>query len=124
MNFDSIEALKIDMVQKQFSGRYLRELINKLKRYKPNIFNNVDYTMLMDMIERRNIHLHNKEFVDNKYCNLFNIYKLSIDNYAYIDSDYLLKYLILYINLLQILKKNFVFKRFLKDNLTFFKHLY
>ena len=87
--FDSIEDLKIDMVQKQFSKRYLSELISKLKRYKPNIFNNVDYPMLMEMIERRNIHLHNKGFADNKYCNSFNIYKLSVDDYAYIDSDYL-----------------------------------
>lgn len=72
--FDSINDLKINMVQKQFYGKYLSELISKLKRYNPNIFNNIDYPTLMEMIERRNIHLPNKGFTDNKYCNSFNIY--------------------------------------------------
>lgn len=87
--FDSIEDLKITMVQKQFAGRYLSELISKLKKYKPNIFIDIEYPMLMEMIERRNIHLHNKGFVDNKYYSSFNIYKLNIGDYAYIDSEYL-----------------------------------
>ena len=43
----------------------------------------------MEMIERRNIHLHNKGFVDNKYFDSFNIYKFNIGDYAYIDNEYL-----------------------------------
>lgn len=89
LDFNSIEELRKDMVQKQFSGRYLSELVSKLKKYKPEIFNGIEYLMLMEMIERRNVHLHNKGFVDNKYYNSFNIYKLSIGDYAYIDSNYL-----------------------------------
>ena len=87
--FDSIEDLKISMVQKQFAGRYLSELVNKLYKYKPNIFIDIEYPMLMEMIERRNIHLHNKGFADNKYCSSFNIYKMNLGDYAYIDSEYL-----------------------------------
>lgn len=87
--FDSIEDLRITMVQKQFAGKCLSELINKLNKYKPNIFSDVEYPMLMEMIERRNIHLHNKGFADNKYCGSFNQYKLNVGDYAYIDSEYL-----------------------------------
>lgn len=87
--FDSIEELKKDMVQKQFAGRYLSELVSKLKRYKPNIFKDIEYSTLMEMIERRNIHLHNKGFADKKYHGSFNIYNFNVGDYAYIDSEYL-----------------------------------
>lgn len=87
--FDSIENLKIDMVQKQFAGRYLSELISKLKNYKPDIFKDIEYPVLMEMVERRNIHLHNKGYADKKYCSSFNIYKLNVGDYVYIDREYL-----------------------------------
>lgn len=87
--FDSMENLKKDMVQQQFVGRYLSELISKLKKYKPDIFKDIEYPVLMEMVERRNIHLHNKGYADNKYCGSFNIYKLNVGDYAYIDSEYL-----------------------------------
>ncbi len=87
--FDSIENLKIEMVKKQFAGRYLSELISKLKNYKPDIFKDIEYPVLMEMVERRNIHLHNKGYADNKYCSSFNIYKFNVDDYVNIDSEYL-----------------------------------
>ena len=43
----------------------------------------------MEMVERRNIHLHNKGYADNKYYNSFNIYKFNVDDYVNIDSEYL-----------------------------------
>lgn len=42
--------------------------------------------MLMEMIERRNIHLHNKGIVDKKYCSFFNIYHFHEGEYAFIDN--------------------------------------
>ena len=89
LDFNNIEELKINMIQKQFSGKYLSELIGKLKKYKPEIFDNIEYPELIEMIERRNIHLHNKGFVDDKYVDSFNIYRLNKGDYAYIDSNYL-----------------------------------
>lgn len=89
LEFGSIEDLKAEMIQKQFSGRYLSELISKLKKYRPKLFDGIKYPMLMEMIERRNIHLHNKGFVDNKYYNGFNLYKFNVGDYAYIDRKYL-----------------------------------
>ncbi len=89
LDFNNIEELKFNMIQKQFTGKYLSELIGKLKKYKPEIFDDIEYPELMEMIERRNIHLHNKGFVDDKYCDSFNIYRLNKGDYAYIDSNYL-----------------------------------
>lgn len=89
LSFSNIENLKYDMIQKQFSGKYLSEIIRKLKNYKVDLYKNIDYALLMEMIERRNIHLHNKGYVDEKYKNSFNIYKFNIGEYAYIDSEYL-----------------------------------
>lgn len=43
----------------------------------------------MEMIERRNIHLHNKGIVDEKYCGFFNIYHFCDGEYAFIDDKYL-----------------------------------
>ena len=77
------------MVQKQFAGKYLSELISKLKNYKPDIFKDIEYPVLMEMVERRNIHLHNKGYADNKYYSSFNIYKFNVDDYVNIDSEYL-----------------------------------
>lgn len=88
-HFDNIEKLKMNMVNRQFDGKYLKDLIIKLYKYKRAIFNGIKYIELMEMIERRNIHLHNKGFVDNKYFDSFNIYKFNIGDYAYIDNEYL-----------------------------------
>jgi len=88
-HFDNIEKLKMNMVNRQFDGKYLKDLITKLYKYKRAIFNDIKYIELMEMIERRNIHLHNKGFVDNKYFDSFNIYKFDIGDYAYIDNEYL-----------------------------------
>lgn len=88
-HFDNIEKLKMNMVNRQFDGKYLKDLITKLYKYKRAIFNGIKYIELMEMIERRNIHLHNKGFVDNKYFDSFNIYKFNIGDYAYIDNEYL-----------------------------------
>lgn len=87
--FENIEQLKENMIHKQFDGKYLSEMIKKLKIYNADIFSGIDYPMLLEMIERRNIHLHNKGFVDNKYHTACNIYKFNLNDYAYIDSDYL-----------------------------------
>lgn len=88
--FDNIEELKENMIYKQFDGKYLSEIIKKLKNYNDDIFSNIDYPKLLEMIERRNIHLHNKGFVDTKYLKSYNVYKFKLNDYAYIDDEYLL----------------------------------
>lgn len=87
--FENIDELKESMIHKQFDGKYLSEIIRKLKKFNSALFSEIDYPALMEMIERRNIHLHNKGFADSKYCTSFNIYKFNIGDYVYIDSEYL-----------------------------------
>lgn len=87
--FNNIEELKENMICKQFDGKYLGEMIRKLKKYNTDLFSGIDYTALMEMIERRNIHLHSKGCADLKYCTSFNIYKFNVGDYVYIDSEYL-----------------------------------
>lgn len=89
VDFEDIENLKNEMLHKQLAGRHLSELINKLKKYRPSLFTGVEYPVLMEMIERRNIHLHNKGIVDEKYCSFFNIYHFYDGEYAFIDDKYL-----------------------------------
>lgn len=87
---DNIDALKNEVIHRQFEGRYLSEIISKLKIYKKDLFNNLEYEKIMEMIERRNIHIHNKGLVDERYHKNYNIYKFNIGEYAYIDNNYLL----------------------------------
>ncbi len=91
VSFTKIEELKNDIIQKQFAGRYLNDIISRLYNYKIGVFNNVKFPNLMEMISRRNIHIHNKGVVDNKYCEKYNIYDLKKGDYAFIDNNYLLK---------------------------------
>ena len=87
--FDNIEELKESMIHRQFDGKYLSEIIRKLKKYNSALFSEIEYSALMEMIERRNIHLHNKGYADSKYCTSFNIYNFNVGDYVYIDSEYL-----------------------------------
>ena len=87
--FATIDDLKNDLINRQFEGKYLSEIIRKLKKYKPALFGNLDYLDLMEMIERRNVHLHNKGIVDEHYKNNYNKYNFDLGDYAYIDSEYL-----------------------------------
>ena len=99
----TIDDLKKEIIERQFSGKYISEIITKLKKYKPEIFEYIDFAKLMEMIERRNIHIHNKGIVDSKYSSNYNIYNLSVGDYAYIDSNYLL---VNVFNTLSILSEN------------------
>ena len=103
IEYTAIDDLKNEMIERQFSGKYLSEAVAKLKRYKPETFENIDYAKFMEMIERRNIHIHNKGIVDSKYSSSYNIYNLSVGEYAYIDSNYLL---VNVFNTLSILSEN------------------
>ncbi len=89
VEFRSIDNLKNEMIHKQIASKYLRELINQIRKYRPSVLNGIEYPMLVEMIERRNIHLHNKGFVDKKYCDSFNVYNFNEGEYAFIDKEYL-----------------------------------
>ena len=88
--FDKIEELKSEIIHKQFAGRYLSDVISRLYKYDETIFEHVNFSNLMEMVSRRNIHIHNKGIVDDKYCENYNIYGLKKGDFASIDNNYLL----------------------------------
>lgn len=89
ISFSDIDSLKNDMIRKQFAGKYLREIIYKLHSYDNSLFDGIKFNELMELIERRNVHLHNKGFVDSKYCSKYNLNGYNVGDYAFIDSKYL-----------------------------------
>ncbi|MDE6604544.1 MAG: hypothetical protein K2K85_00795, partial [Clostridia bacterium] len=90
VSFNKIEALKNDIIQKQFEGRYLSDILSRLKEYNKTVFDNINFPNLMEMVSRRNIHIHNKGIVDDKYSEKYNIYGLKKGDFAFIDNNYLL----------------------------------
>lgn len=90
VSFNNIEELKNNIIQKQFEGRYLSDILLRLKGYNKTVFDNIDFPNFMEMVSRRNIHIHNKGIVDDKYCENYNIYKFKKGDFAYINNDYLL----------------------------------
>jgi len=89
LSFSTIDELKYEIIRRQFSGKYLSELISKLKKQIPSLFDKKEFEKVMEIIGRRNIHLHNKGFVDEIYCKSFNLYSFNVGEYAFIDSNYL-----------------------------------
>lgn len=90
VSFDKIDDLKNDIIQKQFEGRYLSDILLRLKGYNKTVFDNIDFPNLMEMVSRRNIHIHNKGIVDDKYSEKYNIYGLKKGDFAFVYNNYLL----------------------------------
>jgi hypothetical protein len=91
INFDDLEELQNHLIESKFDGKYIGSLLAQLKSYKSNVFNNLDYCALVEMINRRNIHIHNKGIVDKKYLETggFNQFNFKEGDTAIINKDYL-----------------------------------
>ncbi len=86
---DDLSSLYLEMVEKSFKDRYLSNIIKSIGEYKKDFFDSS--FKLCDMLEavnRRNLHIHKKGIVDDKYLSEGNIYNLEKGKYAYIDSGY------------------------------------
>lgn len=71
-----------------------------MKSHNPELFNidgEIKYANFIEMINRRNCHIHNNGVIDNSYLGInkindkpeFNIYNFSIGSYAEINRQYL-----------------------------------
>lgn len=96
-NFDQFENTIIDQ---KLKGMYLKELMHILKSHNHELLiidGATKYANFIEMINRRNCHIHNNGVIDNSYLGInrnsdkpeFNIYKLDIGSYAEIDQEYL-----------------------------------
>lgn len=90
--FGTIEEFQNRMIEKSLKGFYLKDLLEVIRKMgvAPT-----DWNRLSEMIQRRNLHVHNRGFVDERYLETddsgvarFNIDKLSLGDMAVIDQDY------------------------------------
>lgn len=109
-NFDKLSE---KIVSDHLGSIYLHKLLFLLRDFKNDLFSidGQDYfTNIIEMVKRRNIHVHNKGIVDQQYFESginHNIYNLKLDEYANIDDSYyidcydILNKLMLYLRLLE-----------------------
>ena len=89
-NFQEFSEKTIDLI---LTGKYIADLLEILYKYKKDIFklNGSDcYPIIMEIIQRRNLHVHRKGIVDGKYFTKGNGSQLGIQigDYAVIDDTY------------------------------------
>lgn len=79
-------------VDSMISGKYASDIVEILHQYKPQLFlvNGQDsYECILEMIQRRNVHVHKKGIVDEKYFSKGNGRQLGLNNGDYAAIDYL-----------------------------------
>ncbi|WP_302326127.1 hypothetical protein [Enterocloster lavalensis] len=92
-NFEGFLEKMVDTI---IGGKYISDLLEIVYKYEKNIFNlnsNDCYLTLMEIIQRRNLHVHRKGIVDEKYFTKGNgnELELSVGDYAAIDDVYMHK---------------------------------
>ena len=91
-NFNEFAAQTIDTM---IAGKYVSDLVEILHTYDQSLFTVQGqdvYDSVLEMIQRRNIHVHKKGIVDEKYLSKGNGVQLGlkIGDYATIDNSYYL----------------------------------
>jgi len=94
--YNDFDTLKLVLIDSSLSKKFLKETIFILKDLGlPLTKRKKDFPKLIELIMRRNIHVHNLGIVDERYLvknsndsENFNLYKFKIDDYATIDLDY------------------------------------
>ena len=90
LKFGSLVDLKSSIVEQRFDGKYIKQILCLVRAHKPQVFYNIDYPKMMEMVNRRNIHIHNRGYADARYIENFNIYGLDHGDYAQISKQYFL----------------------------------
>lgn len=94
----SFEKFRDNSIEKQLKGRYLRDLLVILKNIGVACTDESkgdNFVHLVELVLRRNIHVHNRGVVDERYIESdkgnntgFNPYGLKVGDVAIIDEDY------------------------------------
>lgn len=90
--FSSFDELKSNIIEDILKKYYVKDLLCLCKKVDSNLFvigEHDVYAEIREIINRRNIHLHNNGLVDDFYIKDFNIYSFSADDYLTIDENYL-----------------------------------
>lgn len=95
-NFEDFKSM---VIEKQLKNCYVKDLIDILHRNYKDIFiidNKDTYVDFIEIINRRNCHIHNNGIIDNSYLGInkmnskpkYNKYKYKLGEYAEIDKAY------------------------------------
>lgn len=87
--YNDFDEMKKDVILNILSSLYAKTVIEKICKIERNeILNEEELKKIYEIFERRNIHLHNRGKVDQKYVIGRNLYDLREDDYAIIDRKY------------------------------------
>lgn len=87
----SMEALRDQIIEGQLKKRYVKDLLLLLEHEwnVPCIAPNQKFERLLELVLRRNIHVHNRGIVDERYLGeKKNLYRLKLGEVASIDQEY------------------------------------
>jgi hypothetical protein len=88
----SFDALQEDIITTQLKKRYVRELLcllaDKEKLECVDTRDGEEFARLIEIINRRNLHLHSRGVVDERYLEAYNLDKLKLGDTARVDELY------------------------------------
>lgn len=91
--YESFEDFSEKTIDQIVAGKYIADLLEIVYKYKKEIFN-IDgadcYPIILEIVQRRNLHVHKKGIVDQKYFTKGNGSELGlhVGDYAVIDDGY------------------------------------
>ena len=99
-NYNSFDDFKDALIEEQLKKKYVKDILLILNKLDVNTVTdnktNKDFAKLVELVLRRNIHVHNRGIVDERYLDKnikempkFNIYGFDLGDYAKIDNKYL-----------------------------------
>ena len=97
-NFESFQEFRDNLIERQLRNKHVKELLfilNKLGVPLVHKTKTITFAHLIELINRRNIHLHNRGRVDSQYLvryvekkNKYNVYNFSLGDVDVIDIKY------------------------------------
>ena len=96
--YKDFESFRDSLIENQLKGQYLRDLLFRLRKLKAICGSDAEtptFAQLIELVNRRNILIHNRGIVDKKYLERdelgslrFNIYNLKFGDIAVVDEKY------------------------------------
>jgi len=91
--FENFEEFSSQTIETVISGKYIADLLEILYKYKNSIFvvdEKDSFAEILEIVQRRNLHVHKKGIVDEKYFSKGNGSELGIQKgeYAVINDQY------------------------------------
>lgn len=85
--YGNFQIFKDNEIRKRLKGKYIKDILGIFQKLEVDYINN-NFTILIECINRRNIHIHNQGIVDKNYEEGINPYNLKEGDVAYITEKY------------------------------------